>query len=197
MQHVRSAAFWAPLATVVLWAGNTVVTKAAFGLISPGSISLYRWVLAFLLLLPLAGRGAWGTRRVAARHWWQMAIQAGLGMVLYQSLAYTAARTTTAVNMGVIVALMPLMSILLAGLIAGEKLTARKIGGGVISLAGLVYLTSRGNPASLLQDGIHPGDAHDAARHLRQLALWRDAEALAGARAALAPDSCGRWAAPS
>ena len=41
----------APLATVLIWSGNVVVTEAAFGVIAPGSIAFYRWLIAFLVLL--------------------------------------------------------------------------------------------------------------------------------------------------
>jgi len=45
---IMTSAALAPLCTVLIWSGNTIVTKAASGVISPGSISFYRWLLAFL-----------------------------------------------------------------------------------------------------------------------------------------------------
>lgn len=148
----------APLLTVLIWSGNVIVTEAAAGVISPGSISFYRWALAFICLLPFVGGSAWKNRAVLARYWWKLACLGALGMVIYQSIAYEAAKTTTAVNMGVMLALMPLLSALLASLLAGERLTAGRILGGVVSLAGLIYLTSHGQPATLLTGGFHIGD---------------------------------------
>ncbi|MQB42125.1 DMT family transporter [Rhizobium sp. ICMP 5592] len=155
---IMTSATLAPLLTVLIWSGNTVVTKAAAGVISPGSISFYRWLLAFLILLPFIGPAAWRNRALLGQYWLKIATLGALGMVIYQSLAYEAAKTTSAVNMGVIVALMPLLSTLLAGVLAGERLTAASIAGGVISLIGLVYLTSQGHPAALLSGGFHIGD---------------------------------------
>jgi drug/metabolite transporter (DMT)-like permease len=148
----------APLATVLIWSGNVVVTEAAAGVIAPGSIAFYRWLIAFVVLLPFVAKAAWQKRSIAARHWLQLAVLGALGMVVYQSLAYEAAKTTTAVNMGVMLALMPLMSALLASLFAAERLSAARLAGGVVSLAGLVYLTSHGEPATLLTGGFHIGD---------------------------------------
>jgi drug/metabolite transporter (DMT)-like permease len=147
-----------PLWTVLIWSGNVVVTEAASGVISPGSISFYRWLIAFVVLIPFVGRSAWKNRTVLKRYWWKLAALGALGMVIYQSLAYEAAKTTTAVNMGVMLALMPLMSAVLASLLAGERLSAARLGGGAVSLAGLVYLTSHGEPATLLSGGFHIGD---------------------------------------
>jgi len=42
--------------------------------------------------------------------------------------------------------------------LAGERLTATTLAGGVISLIGLIYLTSHGDPATLLSGGFHIGD---------------------------------------
>ncbi|MGY5802727.1 DMT family transporter [Rhizobium sp. LEGMi12c] len=153
-----SAAGLAPLLTVLIWSGNTVVTKASAGVISPGSISFYRWLLAFLVLLPFVGREAWRNRALLRQHWLKLAILGALGMVIYQSLAYEAAKTTSAVNMGVMLALMPLLSTFFASLLASEKLTAPSIAGGAISLIGLIYLTSQGDPVRLINGGFHIGD---------------------------------------
>jgi drug/metabolite transporter (DMT)-like permease len=153
-----SAAGLAPLLTVLIWSGNTVVTKASAGVISPGSISFYRWLLAFIVLLPFVGRAAWRNRALLREHWLKLAILGALGMVIYQSLAYEAAKTTSAVNMGVMLALMPLLSTFFASLLAGERLTAASITGGAISLIGLIYLTSQGDPMRLVNGGLHIGD---------------------------------------
>ncbi|NLS15316.1 DMT family transporter [Rhizobium sp. P40RR-XXII] len=155
---IVSAAGLAPLLTVLIWSGNTVVTKASAGVISPGSISFYRWLLAFVVLLPFVGRAAWRNRALLRQHWLKLATLAALGMVIYQSLAYEAAKTTSAVNMGVMVALMPLMSTFFASLLAGEKLSIASIAGGGISLVGLIYLTSQGDPMRLANGGFHIGD---------------------------------------
>ncbi|NRP86557.1 hypothetical protein GFPCMMHI_02463 [Ensifer adhaerens] len=155
---VVSVAGLAPLLTVLIWSGNTVVTKASAGVISPGSISFYRWLLAFVVLLPFVGRTAWRNRALVREHWLKLAILGALGMVIYQSLAYEAAKTTSAVNMGVMLALMPLLSTFFASLLAGERLSASSLAGGAISLIGLIYLTSQGDPTRLINGGFHIGD---------------------------------------
>ncbi|MGI3903360.1 MAG: DMT family transporter [Janthinobacterium lividum] len=144
--------------SILIWSGNTIVTKAAAGVIAPGSIAFYRWLLALSIMLPLVGPTAWRNRELALRHWKQLLTLGALGMVIYQSLAYKAAESTSAVSMGVILALMPLFSTLLASALAAERLTFLRITGAIVSLSGLVYLVSHGRPVSLIHNGVHIGD---------------------------------------
>ena len=148
-----------PLLAVLVWTGNTLVTKMASGAIEPAAITFYRWLLAGLVLTPFLLRSVWRQRAVVAAHWPKLAFLGLLGMGMYQGLAYEAAKTTSAVNMGVVVALMPLFSAMLAGYFAGEKVTASRIGGAALSLAGLWILCTRGQPADLLKGEVHVGDA--------------------------------------
>jgi drug/metabolite transporter (DMT)-like permease len=148
-----------PLLAVLVWTGNTLVTKMAAGAIEPAAITLYRWLLAGLVLTPFVARSVWRQRRIVVAHWHQLAFLGLLGMGMYQGLAYEAAKTTSAINMGVVVALMPLMSTLLASLLAGEAIRGARLGGAFLSLAGLVYLSTQGHPSDLLHGAAHVGDA--------------------------------------
>lgn len=147
-----------PLAVMLIWAGNTIVTKAAAGAIEPASISFYRWLIALVALTPFVALAVWRNRAAALAVWRQLFALAMLGMVIYQCLAYVAAETTTAVNMGVLVALMPLVSVLLASVLAAERLRPRAVIGGLVSLLGLVFLAARGDLSELLRHGFHIGD---------------------------------------
>ncbi len=147
-----------PLLAVTIWTGNTLVSKAAAASIGPATIAFYRWTLAFVLLTPFLLGPVWARRSAVAAHWWKLVVLGGLGMALYQGLAYEAAHTTSAVNMGVTVSLMPLLSMALSTLIAADSLSARQIGGAVLSLAGLAVLTTHGAPLELLKGAFHVGD---------------------------------------
>ncbi len=148
-----------PLSAVLIWTGNTLVTKMAAGAIEPAAITFYRWLLAGSVLTPFLLRTVWLQRTIVAAHWPKLAFLGFLGMGMYQGLAYEAAKTTSAINMGVVVALMPLMSTLLASLFAGEAITSSRIGGASLSLAGLVFLSTHGHPGELLNGAAHLGDA--------------------------------------
>lgn len=148
-----------PLLAVLIWAANTVVSKAAAQVLDPAAISFYRWFVALLVLSPFCLRAFWRERHAIAPHWRRFAVLALLGMVLYQCLAYYAAHRTSATNMGVICALIPLLGLLLNGLVFRQAVSRSAMLGVLCSLAGVLYLLGAGHPLSLLDGGINPGDA--------------------------------------
>jgi drug/metabolite transporter (DMT)-like permease len=82
-----------------------------------------------------------------------------LGMAVYQSLAYFAAGLTSATNMGIILSLMPLMSLAMAIISLGQRLTMGALAGAVLSFAGVLVVVSSGSLAVLLEHGVNLGDA--------------------------------------
>lgn len=147
-----------PILAVFIWAVNTVVSKAAAGLIDPAAISFYRWLLAGLLLLPFFGRAVWADRARVRPLLPKLFVLGMLGMVMYQCLAYTAAKTTTATHMGIIASLIPLLAVVFSMTLLGTAATVGAVFGGLLSLGGLAFLLSHGEPASLLAHGPVLGD---------------------------------------
>lgn len=148
-----------PLLAVLIWSANTVVSKAAAAALDPAAISFYRWLVAALVLTPFWLRPLWRQRRELAPWLGRYAVLAALGMVMYQCLAYYAAHSTSATNMGVICALIPLLGLLLGGLVLRQRVGAMAWLGVAVSLTGVLYLLGQGNPLRLVEAGVNRGDA--------------------------------------
>ncbi|MCP1915454.1 drug/metabolite transporter (DMT)-like permease [Bradyrhizobium elkanii] len=153
------AALLYPFVAIVLWAGNVIVSRLSAHTIGPQAITFYRLLVAVLLMSPFVARGAWRNRHAFWPHLGPLAILGFLAMCLFQSLSYLAAETTTATNMAVFTALTPLLTVALSAALLGEPPTLGMIWGAPLSFAGLVYLVSGGHLSSLLQNGVHAGDA--------------------------------------
>lgn len=162
MNNMAKAQWWAfllPMTAVLIWSLNITVTRYAADLISPVSISFYRWVIAFVVLTPFMLPKIWKARVLVRRHLAQLATLSAFGMVLYQGLAYTAAHYTTATNMGIINAFIPIFTILVSIFILNERPNRFAMLGSVISFFGLMYVMSQGHLSSLMNAGGHWGDA--------------------------------------
>ena len=147
-----------PMVAVLIWSGNTVISKLAASVIAPDTISFYRWLIALAILTPWLALPTWKNRQRIKPYLSRLAVLGCLGMAAYQGLSYVAAQTSSAVNMGIIVALVPLMSAVLSSVLANEPLTRGCLIGGAISLVGVVYLLSQGHPSALLHTGFVVGD---------------------------------------
>lgn len=150
--------FLFPLLAVLIWSVNAIVSKMSATAIEPAAISFYRWLIALVVLAPFALPGVWRLRRQIGQVWWKLLILGLLGMVLYQSLAYYAAHSVSALFMGILNALIPLLTVLLSIVILRLAPTLGILLGSVMSFGGLVWLVSRGNPAELLTHGLGKGE---------------------------------------
>ncbi len=151
-------AFLYPFVAIVLWSGNVIVSRMSAHTIGPEAITFYRLLLAVLLMSTFVAVPVWRNRSLIWPHLGQFAILGFLAMCLFQSLSYLAAETTTATNMAVFTALTPLLTMALSAALLKDTPTIGMVGGGILSLVGLVYLVSAGNPAALARGGVHLGD---------------------------------------
>ncbi len=147
-----------PLIAVFIWSLNTTVTRYVVDYISPVSISFYRWLIAFVILTPFMLHTVWKQRALIMQHWQQLAVLSAFGMVLYQGLGYTAAHYTSATNMGIINAFIPIFTIAVSFFLLKDIPNRFALMGCSISFAGLLFVVAKGNFANLLSMGGHLGD---------------------------------------
>lgn len=150
--------FLPPLGAVLIWSGNMTINQLTVGAIAPSSIAFLRWLLALLVLTPFLLPAAWRHRQTIRREWAKLAILGLLGMGLWQGLAYVAAETTSATNMGILAAMVPLLTVLLSALILREAPSLGGTVGGLVALFGVLVLLGRGDPLSLLELEVALGD---------------------------------------
>ncbi|ANY17822.1 DMT family transporter [Bordetella pseudohinzii] len=150
--------FLYPLAAILLWAGNVMVSKLSARSIDPLAITFWRLALAVAVMSLFVAGPAWRNRAAIRPQLHRLACLGFLSMVLFQCLSYEAAHSTSATNMAIMTSLVPLLTMLLSVWILREPPTLGMLAGGLLSFLGLVYLISGGDPASLLAGGAHIGD---------------------------------------
>ncbi|CDH05835.1 putative membrane protein [Xenorhabdus bovienii str. oregonense] len=150
--------FLFPFIAVLIWSINAVVSKAAATSIEPAAIAFYRWFIAFLALTPFVLWPVLKQRKMVIQYWWKLLILGTLGMVLNQSMAYYAAHTVSATLIGIFTSLIPLLTVIISIFALRVAPTVGITLGTVFSLFGLVWLVSKGEPASLLEHGLGIGE---------------------------------------
>lgn len=144
--------------TSLFWAGNAVVARAVSVDVPPMALSFWRWVVAFLVLLPFAWPHLRVALPIARRHWRLMTLLAFLSAGIFNTLLYLAAQVTTAVNITLVNSTMPIFIAIIAFLMTGARLSRPQVLGIGTALAGTLVIIGRGSLDVLLSIGINPGD---------------------------------------
>ncbi|WP_417346819.1 DMT family transporter [Ferrimonas sp.] len=155
---MSKSAYLFPLATVIAWAGNGIVSKMSVDVVSPGTIAFYRWLLAALVLLPFVAPTLWRQRRAIRKHFFKLSVLGALGMVVLQTLTYVSAQTTSATNIALIGSVVPMMTMAWGVLLNREAPTQGMVAGSLISFLGLSVLLTQGHPLDLLNQSLNQGD---------------------------------------
>lgn len=156
----RSLNFTTALMLVVpplMWAGNAVVGRLVYEMVPPVTLNFLRWVIALIILLPLAGRiyrrgsGLW-------IHWRRYSMLGLLGVGLYNALQYLALQTSTPINVTLVAAGLPVWMLLVGWMFFNTRVSRKQFGGAVLSIAGVLLVLSRGEWQQLLALRLVPGD---------------------------------------
>lgn len=174
----------------LLWAANAVLGRLLAPLAPPITLNFLRWVIAFLVLLPLAawvlrpGSGLWS-------RWRRYALLGLLGVGLYNAMQYLALQTSTPINVTLVGSSMPAFTLALGVFFFGQRLTLRQVTGVVLSIAGVLLVLAHGDPARLAQVQFVPGDLY----MLAATAAWAWYSWLLTRSASDAPGLRADWAA--
>lgn len=142
----------------LMWSGNILMARGLNDVLPPFNLAFWRWLLALLILLPIAARAGRGHFRRLLRHWPLVLACGGFGIAGYNALVYVALQTVPAVNLSVVNSAIPALIPLFAFIIAGERPRGRQIAGIVVSMIGVAWIIARGDPAALLSLTIGSGD---------------------------------------
>jgi len=145
--------------TPALWSVNYLVARWAPGVIAPHALALARWTVAALLLACFCASELAAKRAHLRREWQQFLVLGALGMWVCGAFVYIGARSTSAVNIGLLYALSPVLIAVASALWLRERLAARQVLGVVLALAGTLVILFKGRVEALAQLRINPGDA--------------------------------------
>ena len=141
----------------LMWAGNAVVGRLAADLIPPMTLNFLRWVIAFLILLPIS----WRILSPSSTLWpaWRRYLLLGfLGVGCYNALMYLALHTSTPLNVTLVGASVPVWMLLIGTLFFKQRISRLQMTGSLLSIAGVMVVLSRGDLARLAQIQFVAGD---------------------------------------
>jgi drug/metabolite transporter (DMT)-like permease len=133
------------LLTVIFWAATFHFGKYAVGLMPPLGVSIWRFLLAGAVLLPVMlwrEPIAWTALR---RNAWPLLIMGVVGNFGFNAGMFYGLQHTSAVNASLITALNPALIVVLAAGLHREPIGGRRLVGLLLGLAGVLVVVTRGS----------------------------------------------------
>jgi drug/metabolite transporter (DMT)-like permease len=146
---------------VLCWflsAGVYIAAKWVAPEMPPWALCFWRLTLACTILLPIVHHHHGAMIAIIRSRAVEVLIIGAIGLTLCQGMIYTGLNYTNATTAGIIMALSPIMTMVLAHIVLGEPLGLWKALGAVIALAGLLLIVVRGDLAALMRLQFNAGE---------------------------------------
>ena len=145
--------------TSLSWGGNAVAGKLAVGHISPMVLTSIRWGMALAILLTFALPQVRRDIKIIRANLPLLIGYGMFGFACFNILLYSALGYTTAINVAIEQAGMPMVIFLANFILFRIKVTPAQIIGFVLTLAGVALTASSGSLARLIGLQLNQGDA--------------------------------------
>lgn len=145
-------------ATMLFWAGNSIAGRAMSGVVPPMTLTFWRWVLASLLVAPLAWKHLKTDGPVLRRHWKLVVLLSLSGVASFGALLYWGLESTTALNSLLMQAAIPPLILFFGFVVLRDRVGPGALVGVALSLLGVLVVISEGRPWALLSLHLNPGD---------------------------------------
>lgn len=139
-------------------AGVYIAAKWATAEMPPWTLCFWRLAIACLILLPLVWHQRAAMLRLMRARGIELLIVAALGLTLCQGMIYTGLQYADATTAGIIMALAPILTMVLAGILLRERLGPWQGVGAVLALAGMAFIVARGDVAALARLQVNAGE---------------------------------------
>lgn len=135
----------------LFWAGNSVLARGVADLIPPIAMSFWRWLIALAFLLPFTWRQTlrdWPTIR---QGWKSILLLGLLGIASFNTLLYTAAHSTSAINIALTQSVMPALIVLISYVTFHDRISRKQLFAIVLCMLGAGYIIIHGDLQRLME----------------------------------------------
>jgi drug/metabolite transporter (DMT)-like permease len=135
----------------LLSAGVYIAAKWAGPEMPPWTLCFARLALAFLILLPVVRPHHGKMLALLKTRAFEVLTIGAIGLALCQGAIYTGLNYTDATTAGIVMALSPVLTVILARFVLGEPLGLWKALGALIALIGMLVIVAHGDLSALLR----------------------------------------------
>ena len=144
MQTKNNLAYLLLILASLFWSGNFIVGKAASTFeIPPFSLNFYRWLFAWLILLPFTYKELINKKNYILNNKVFFIILGITSITIFNSIVYYSLNFTQVISGVLMISTIPVMIMFISSLLNIEKTNIFQIIGVVLSLTGVVFIITK------------------------------------------------------
>lgn len=141
-----------------MWAGNFIVARGVQEIVPPFTLAYWRWVIAFIVILPIGAKSVWQQRHYIRESWKFMFFMGVFGVGVFNTTIYLAAHYTNTHHLSLITSTAPIWTLLMAGILKIENLSVNKILGAIFAFLGALVIITEGALTEIFTISFNKGD---------------------------------------
>lgn len=142
----------------MFWGGNFVIGRGFSEVMSPFTLSLFRWIIAFVCLLPFGWKQLINNSSLWKKEWKPILLMSLTGITGFNTLVYIGLHYTTSINATLVNATAPAFITLLSFFLLRERLALPHYIGMSLSIFGVFWIISRGSIEAVLSLSFNRGE---------------------------------------
>ncbi len=142
----------------LLSAGVYIAAKWVSAEMPPWALCFWRVLIAFAILLPIVRPHFSDMVALARARGPELLFIGGIGLAVCQGLIFVGLEHADATTAGIIIALIPIITMILARLMLAEPMGRWQVAGSILAFLGILAIIVKGSPAALLHLDFNAGE---------------------------------------
>ena len=159
MANKNNFAYLLLILTTLFWSGNFIVGKAASNYqIPPFSLNFYRWLFAFIILLPFAFKEILDHKKYIFYNIGFFIILGITSITIFNSIVYYSLYYTQVISGVLMISTIPVWIMVVASILNIEKTNLFQIIGVILSLTGVLFIITKADIELIKSLNFNKGD---------------------------------------
>ncbi|MDE1995703.1 MAG: DMT family transporter [Rhizobiaceae bacterium] len=142
----------------LLSAGVYIAAKWVSSEMPPWALCFWRVLIAWAILMPIVYPHFGAMIALVRARGLELLIIGGIGLAICQGLIFVGLGHADATTAGIIIALIPIITMIFARFILAEPMGRWQVIGSILAFLGIVVIIVKGSPAALLRLDFNPGE---------------------------------------
>ncbi|MGO8066732.1 DMT family transporter [Rhizobium leguminosarum] len=142
----------------LLSAGVYIAAKWVSSEMPPWALCFWRVLIAFAILMPIVRRHFGDMVALVRARALELLAIGGVGLAICQGMIFVGLEHADATTAGIIIALIPIITMILARLMLAEPMGRWQVIGSILAFLGIVVIIIKGSPAALMRLDFNPGE---------------------------------------